>query len=248
MPFRFRRSFKIFPGLKINLSKSGISTTIGKRGASLNFGKRGAKLTTGIPGTGISHTTNLTSSAASPTPTKPRSVHAVNVPSGNRPKPLIKIPMSFMIGAGVLAFICQSVFCVSVITTPSSTSTPTLDMKVINDRAMETAWGFYTQTAAALPTNTEVPTTTPPPPTETETPQPTATLIVVPTATLFIVVQPTQEVQSAVCSCSGDNLNCSDFGSHSSAQACFNYCVAQGRGDIHGLDRDNNGSACESLP
>lgn len=30
------------------------------------------------------------------------------------------------------------------------------------------------------------------------------------------------------------------------AQACFNYCVAQGVGDIHGLDGD--GDACESLP
>src|SRR5688572_26013570 len=240
MPFRFRKSFKILPGLKINLSKSGISTTIGKLGASLNIGKRGAKLTTGIPGTGISHTTNLTSSAASPTPTKPRSAHTVNVPSGNRPKPLIKIPMSFMIGAGVLALICQSVFCVSVITTPSSTSTPTLDMKVLNDRAMETACGRYTQTAAALPSNTETPTATLPPPTETQTPLPTQSLIVFPTATLFIVALPTQGPQSAVCSCSGDSLNCSDFSSHSSAQSCFDYCISQGRGDIHGLDANND--------
>lgn len=34
MGWRFRKRIKIAPGVNINLSKSGISTTIGKRGAS----------------------------------------------------------------------------------------------------------------------------------------------------------------------------------------------------------------------
>jgi hypothetical protein len=55
MPFRFRKSFKISKGLKINLSKSGLSTSLGKKGLSLNLGKRGIRLTSGIPGTGISN-------------------------------------------------------------------------------------------------------------------------------------------------------------------------------------------------
>ena len=54
-------------------------------------------------------------------------------------------------------------------------------------------------------------------------------------------------VKSAVCSCSGDIYNCADFSSHSEAQACFDYCKSIGKGDIHRLDRDNNGYACESL-
>lgn len=54
MPFRFRKIFKIAPGVKVNLSKSGLSTSIGKAGASLNIGKKGIKTTEGIPGTGIS--------------------------------------------------------------------------------------------------------------------------------------------------------------------------------------------------
>lgn len=58
-------------------------------------------------------------------------------------------------------------------------------------------------------------------------------------------IQPTLPPQSAVCSCSGDTLNCGDFSSHSSAQACFNYCISQGRGDIHRLDGNNDGTACE---
>jgi len=51
-----------------------------------------------------------------------------------------------------------------------------------------------------------------------------------------------------VCSCSGNIYNCSDFGTHASAQACFEYCKSIGRGDIHRLDGDSDGVACESLP
>lgn len=51
---RFRKSIKLAPGVRINLSKSGISTTLGGRGASVNIGKRGTRTTVGIPGTGLS--------------------------------------------------------------------------------------------------------------------------------------------------------------------------------------------------
>jgi len=50
---------------------------------------------------------------------------------------------------------------------------------------------------------------------------------------------------NAVCSCTGDIYNCDDFPSHRAAQACFDYCLNQGRGDIHRLDRENDGRACE---
>lgn len=50
---RFRRKAKLFPGVYLNFSKSGISTTIGVPGASINIGSKGAYLNTGIPGTGI---------------------------------------------------------------------------------------------------------------------------------------------------------------------------------------------------
>lgn len=50
---RFRRRTKLFPGVYLNFSKTGISTTIGVPGASVNFNKQGAFLNTGIPGTGI---------------------------------------------------------------------------------------------------------------------------------------------------------------------------------------------------
>lgn len=58
--------------------------------------------------------------------------------------------------------------------------------------------------------------------------------------------QPTAPSQ-AVCACHADTYNCGDFSTQAQAQACFNYCVSLGRGDIHRLDGDGNGRACESL-
>lgn len=54
MPLRFRRTIKIAPGVKLNLSKGGVSTTVGTKNVHFNFGKRGVKRTVSIPGTGIS--------------------------------------------------------------------------------------------------------------------------------------------------------------------------------------------------
>ena len=58
MAFRFRKSIKLFPGVKLNLSKKGISSlSIGKRGARINISKKGIQTTLGIPGTGIFYKT-----------------------------------------------------------------------------------------------------------------------------------------------------------------------------------------------
>ncbi len=62
---RFRKSFKIAPGVRINVSKSGLSTTLGGRGASVNIGKRGTRATVGIPGTGISFSQRVAGGAGS---------------------------------------------------------------------------------------------------------------------------------------------------------------------------------------
>lgn len=50
---RYRKSVKISKGVRVNFSKSGISTTVGGRGMSVNTGKNGTYLNTGIPGTGL---------------------------------------------------------------------------------------------------------------------------------------------------------------------------------------------------
>ena len=47
--------------------------------------------------------------------------------------------------------------------------------------------------------------------------------------------------------CSSDVYNCANFTTQSEAQYVFDYCEQQGKGDIHNLDGDGNGKACEGL-
>jgi len=56
MGFRLRKTIKVFPGLTLNLSKSGVSASVGVRGAKVTVGKTGVRKTAGIPGTGLSYT------------------------------------------------------------------------------------------------------------------------------------------------------------------------------------------------
>jgi len=64
----------------------------------------------------------------------------------------------------------------------------------------------------------------------------------------FFVYLPRMAREGAVCGCSGNLYNCTDFETQQQAQACFDYCVEQGHGDIHGLGADDDGIACEGLP
>lgn len=59
MGWRFRKSFKILPGVRLNVGKKGISTSIGPKGAKVNIGPNGTRFTANIPGTGLSYTTRL---------------------------------------------------------------------------------------------------------------------------------------------------------------------------------------------
>ncbi|MCA6455524.1 MAG: DUF4236 domain-containing protein [Chitinophagaceae bacterium] len=53
MGLKFRRRQKLFPGVYLNFSSKGISTTIGVKGLNVNLGSKGAYFNTGIPGTGF---------------------------------------------------------------------------------------------------------------------------------------------------------------------------------------------------
>ena len=53
MSWNFRKRVKVLPGVHLNFSKSGISTSIGPRGAKISVGKKGTYLNTSIPGTGL---------------------------------------------------------------------------------------------------------------------------------------------------------------------------------------------------
>lgn len=106
--------------------------------------------------------------------------------------------------------------------TPTPTSTPTA-----TSTATATVGPTSTPTSTATATHTTVPAT--------------ATRTTVPATA-------TATTEAAVCGCSGDLYNCSDFGTQAQAQACFNYCYVRGYGDVHHLDADGDGEACESLP
>ena len=59
MGWRFRQSFKVIPGLRLNLSKSGLSASIGSAPFTVNVGPHGLTGTASIPGTGISYREHL---------------------------------------------------------------------------------------------------------------------------------------------------------------------------------------------
>ncbi|HCJ0348573.1 Uncharacterised protein [Acinetobacter baumannii] len=59
MGFNFRKSIKIIPGVKLNITQKGVSSlSVGKNGARVSVGKKGVRTTVGLPGTGLSYTTN----------------------------------------------------------------------------------------------------------------------------------------------------------------------------------------------
>jgi hypothetical protein len=98
------------------------------------------------------------------------------------------------------------------------------------------------QLPLVFPTSTPIPTNTP---TITPTPSPTATLAGSPTPT----PTPTS-LDSPVCDCSADTYDClgNIFANRAEAQLCFEYCFRQSGLDIHLLDPNLNGMACENLP
>lgn len=134
----------------------------------------------------------------------------------------MKMIVGALLFAGMIgAVVPHTVYLPLVVSQPTNTPEPTA-----TETATSTVIPTDTPTVTPLPTDTETPT-----PTETSTPQATSTAI-----------------PSGPCLCSGDLYNCSDFQTQAAAQACFDFCVSVGVGDIHRLDRDNNGVACESLP
>lgn len=56
MGFRFRKSFKVAPGVRLNVGKKSASVSLGGRGFRTSVSTTGRKTrSVGIPGTGISH-------------------------------------------------------------------------------------------------------------------------------------------------------------------------------------------------
>lgn len=96
MGFNFRKSLKITPGVRLNVTKKGISSvSVGPRGAKLNVGKKGTKATVSLPGTGLSYTSY-----------KPHQNNSASTQSNTLqtpPQPMNPIVKGFL---QVLAFTC----------------------------------------------------------------------------------------------------------------------------------------------
>lgn len=61
MGFRFQKRIKIAPGVRLNISKKGLSSvTVGRNGANVTVGRNGARANAGIPGTGLSYSRQIT--------------------------------------------------------------------------------------------------------------------------------------------------------------------------------------------
>lgn len=78
--FRFRRSIKLFPGVRINLNKKSTSMSFGGKGFTYTVGGKGSRTTVGIPGTGLSYTSVQGNNASS----NPQPVPSSNQGKSNR--------------------------------------------------------------------------------------------------------------------------------------------------------------------
>lgn len=103
---RFRKTIKLAPGLKLNLSKSGISTSLGPKGATLNMKPgRKSRFTAGIPGTGLSD--SVTFGESSPQ-------RAVDLPADTGPPPPVwvsglRITWKVIVGVGTVFLVVLGV-------------------------------------------------------------------------------------------------------------------------------------------
>ena len=64
MPLRFRRTMKVAPGMRLNLTKTGVSARIGTRGVGITTGTSGTTVSAGLPGSGVHVSKKLKKNAA----------------------------------------------------------------------------------------------------------------------------------------------------------------------------------------
>ncbi|MFC3704471.1 DUF4236 domain-containing protein [Devosia honganensis] len=101
MGFRFRKSFKIAPGVRVNLNAKSTSVRIGSKGLGYTISSTGRKrVTASIPGTGISYTETIPAKRMAP------EVRAAPQESPSKAKknnflPVFLVLLAAVIGIGV---------------------------------------------------------------------------------------------------------------------------------------------------
>lgn len=104
MGFRFRKSKKIAPGVRLNFGKKGVGVRFGGKGGGISFGPSGTRVSASIPGTGISYSSKLGGKKHKKTSSTPKNVR----PKNTKPVPLrvwyLIVAALFLIGGlGCLA-------------------------------------------------------------------------------------------------------------------------------------------------
>lgn len=60
MGVRFRKSFKVAPGVRVNIGKRSVGVSVGGKGAGMSFNSRtGTRARVSVPGTGLSYSTKI---------------------------------------------------------------------------------------------------------------------------------------------------------------------------------------------
>ena len=151
MGFRYRKSVKIAPGVRMNFSKSGASVSVGGKGGHVTVNSKGeTRVGASIPGTGVSYTEKVSG------PAKSSGGSGGQKPPQKPKKDWSGKFLGCLLAAVILALLFASCGGGGDDTRPAPTPTPTVAV---------------TEEPQATPAPTATPT---PEPTPTPTPAPTA--------------------------------------------------------------------------
>ena len=92
MSWRFRKSFKVIPGVRLNLTARGLSATFGAAPFSINVGPRGVYRNVSIPGTGIWDRQRIDGPSSLPPRNQLPSPDGAGVPSSSPVPPSVPVP------------------------------------------------------------------------------------------------------------------------------------------------------------
>jgi len=76
MGLKFRKSFKVAPGVRLNVGKKGVGVSVGGKGFRVSSSSRGTTISSGIPGTGISYSKHISSRTKRPQRTRYENIMA----------------------------------------------------------------------------------------------------------------------------------------------------------------------------
>ncbi|WP_371422632.1 DUF4236 domain-containing protein [Tardiphaga sp.] len=97
MGLRFRKSIKLVPGVRLNIGLRRTSLSFGGKGFTYNLGSNGSRVTVGLPGSGLSYSTNLQHQ-------HPATLLANSLPARKRYSATPFVVIAFILGLIYIAF------------------------------------------------------------------------------------------------------------------------------------------------